>query len=246
MPIPRRNFMQVFGISIGSLILARCQRTPTPTPTVPVITCYTVVPPTATATPQGLSVSARGKMRACWMRFEELARKTREARDAGGSDAGENTLGGQMTRDHRAALDALVAEGDVITQSVSDLIQEAYAAAVYHIWRLNAPLTCYEPALVDYAPADAASLVSQAEALEGIAAGTPVAAETLAKIRAALEHDLAFYALTDAEVQALYDQLTAEYNNGGEGIPSFEELALTLTREIKAAAQFLLDVLAGK
>jgi hypothetical protein len=241
MPVPRRNFIRLFGITLGSLLLARCQRRETPTPAV--ITCYTISPPTTTpgeASPTHLA--AIDRVRLCWLRFGELAQNTRD--DANTGAGGENPLVTQMIAEHRHALDELTAAGN-ITVSIASLLQEAYSAAVYHVWRSNVPMTCYDLAFPDYAPESAGNLVNQAEILQEVAAGSTIAPDTLEKARAALEHDLAFYALTDEDVRALYDQLIVEYGDPGEGIPSFEELELTLTKDAKAAAQFLIDVLMG-
>jgi hypothetical protein len=96
-----------------------------------------------------------------------------------------------------------------------------------------------------YAPAGADDLVLQAAVLSTVAEGSTIAPGTLAKARAALEHDLAFYALTDEDVQALYARLLDEYGDSGESPPTFEDLELTLTEDVRAAAQFLIDVLMG-
>lgn len=242
MPVPRREFIKLFGISLGSLILARCSPAQTPEPTYP-MTCYqpTAVPrPTDTATPE--SLPARARLRLCWLKFGDLAQNTREGANSG--DGVTDPLGTRMIADHRSALDELSAAG-VIAPAVADLVQEAYAAAVYHIWRSNIPTTCYDLAYPDYAIAGADDLVRQVDILDQVAAGSTIASDTLAKARAALEHDLAFYALTDADVQLLYDQLVAEYSGPGERMPAFEELQLTLTEEVRAAAKFLIDVLMG-
>jgi hypothetical protein len=242
MSVPRRDFIKLFGISLGSLLLARCQL-----PGIPTIppTCYMVAWHTpAGSTPTPKSLSARDRLRLCWLRFGELAQKTRDAQNRKDNSWENNPIGAQMNDDHRHALDELATAGE-ITAPVADLIQEAYSAAVYHIWRSNVPMTCYEPMIVNYAPASADNLVHQSEAFSQIAAGSTIAPETLAKARTALEHDLAFYALTDADVQALYNKLLEEYQDSGEHIPSFEEMELTLTPDVKAAAQFLLDILMG-
>ncbi len=242
MPVPRRDFIRLFGISLGSMLLARCAPAHTPEPTYP-MTCYepTSVPrPADTPTPK--SLPARTRLRLCWLRFGELAEKTRGGNNPG--ESGSNPLGTQMIAEHRAVLDDLYAAGD-ITAAVADLVQEAYSAAVYHVWRSQAPMTCYDLAFPDYAPETAENLVRQVETLNRIAAGSTIASDTLAKARAALEHDLAFYALTDADVQSLYDQLIAEYNDPGESLPTFEELELKLPADATAAAQFLIDVLMG-
>jgi hypothetical protein len=241
MSVPRRNFMQLLGISIGSILLTRCQRTGTPVPTV--VTCYEMIANTPSpGTPTPTRIAARDRLRLCWLRLGELAQKTADARDRGDNSWEDNPIGAEMTAEHRSALDTLIWAG-VISSPVGDLVQEAFSAAVYHVWRSNVPMTCYEPMMIDYAPAGAASLVQQSDALTDIAAGGTIAPETLAKAKTALEHDLAYYALTDAEVEALYEQLLAEYKDEGKKIPSFEELELALTPEVKAAAQFLLDVL---
>ncbi len=150
-----------------------------------------------------------------------------------------------MISDHRSALDELVAARG-ITPAAADLVQEAYAAAVFHIWRSNAPMTCYLVAPAAFATAGADDLVLQAAVLGAVAEGNTIAPETLAKARAALEHDLAYYALTDEDVQALYDRLLEEYGDPGERTPTFDELELTLTADVRAAAQFLVDVLMEK
>ncbi len=227
--------MQLLGISLGSLLLTRCQRGKTPTPAV--ITCYTIAPPTATpGTPAPPRLAAVDRLRLCWLRFGELAQSSRE------ESGGNNSLGTQMTADHRSVLDELIAAGQV-TPAVADLVQEAYAAAVFHIWRSNVAMTCYLTAGPLYAPAGADDILRQAETLNQIDDGGTVTPETLAKIQAALEHDFAFYALTDEDVQVLYDRMIEEYSDPGESPPTFEDLELTLTEEVRAAAQFLIDVL---
>jgi len=208
--------------------------------------CYEMVEftPTSTpGTPTPKSLSARNRLRLLWLKFGELAEKTRDGMnsDAGGGDP----LGTRMVSEHRSILDELISAGE-IDLPVADLIQQAYAAAVYHVWRSNAQITCYEPMIVDYAPSSAGSIVLQTEALSQIAAGSTIAPNTIEKARTALEHDLAFYALTDADGQALYDGLIQEYSDPGESIPSFAEVELTLTPDVKTAAQFLLVVLMGE
>jgi hypothetical protein len=242
MPVPRRDFIKLFGISLGSMLLARCSPAVASEPTYS-LTCYqpTAVPrPTGTPTPE--SVPACARLRLCWLKFGELAQKTREGTNS--ADGVGNPLGTQMISEHRSALDELIPAGG-ITLAVADLVQEAYAAAVYHVWRTNIPTVCYDLAYPDYTIAGADELVRQVEILNQVAAGGTIAPDTLAKARAALEHDLAFYALTEADVQALYDRLVAEYSDPGEHMPAFEELQLTLTADVRAAAQFLIDVLMG-
>ncbi len=221
MSLTRRDFIKLFGMSVASLLLTRCR--------VPVVTtCYAPLPP-PTDVPSGLE-----RLRSLWLRFDELAQSTTADYQKA------ETLSQQLSADHRAALDLLVANGQ-LTAPVADLVQEAYAAALYHVWRSNAPITCYEPVQVDYAPVSAGILVEQAEALSEVSGQIDPA--TLSKAQAALEHDLAFYALGDEDVQALYNRLIAEAQQGGQGIPAFEALDLEPTPEARAAAQFIVSLL---
>jgi hypothetical protein len=178
-------------------------------------------------------------LRAAWLRFGELARTTAASQDV------DNALGRRMIADHRAALDKLVAAGG-LSAPVADLVQESYEAAVHHVWRSNVPITCYEPVIVDYSPVSADNLVKQSEILDQIAGQGTVDPETLARAQTALEQDMAFYALTDAEVQDLYERLLRESGPAGQPIPSFEALQLELSPDAREAAQFLLDLLSGK
>jgi hypothetical protein len=186
MSFPRRDFMKVFGISLGSLLLTRCQLVEKSDNQV---TCYVAVPFTPEGpAPTPKSASARSRLRLCWLRFGELAQKTAEDSKTQGTGWEENPTGKRMIADHRAALDEMAAAGEVAAP-VAGLIREAYEAAVYHVWRSNAPMTCYDMATADYVPASADNLVNQAEALAGIEDEGTVPPETLEKVRTALEHD---------------------------------------------------------
>lgn len=234
MSLKRRDFMKLFGVSVASLLLTRCRGIFAETPT-----CYAPFPPPTVTPPIASSSTARDRLRFSWLRFGELAQTTLSAGDT------ENTLGQQMIVDHRSALDELVTAGE-LSPAVADLVQESYAAAVYHVWRSNAPITCYEPVFVDYSPASAGILVRQSEILGQLAGQGTIDPETLAKAQAALEHDMAFYDLSDADVQALYDRLIQESQNAGQSVPTFESLQLELSPDARAAAQFILDLLTGK
>ncbi len=225
--------MTLFGVSVASLLMTRCGGISTKTPT-----CYAPLPP-PTITPPVPSSSARERLRFCWLRFGELAQATLANSDI------NNPLGQQMAADHRTALDDLVTAGE-LPASVADLIQESYEAAVYHVWRSNAPITCYEPSIVNYSPSSAGILVKQAEILGQIAGQGTISPETLANAKTALEHDMAFYDLSDADVQALYERLLQYSQEAGRPVPSFEALELELTPDSKEAAQFILNLLTNK
>lgn len=227
MTLSRRDFIKLVGVSVASLALTRCN--------FPVgVTCYAPMPPSPYPTDP-----TRDCLRTCWLSFGELARRTQESAQQGDS---EDTYSQELKANHRAALDELVASGE-LTASVADLVQEAYNAAVYHVWRSNTLMTCYEPMMVDYAPVSANILVDQAAVLDEIAAQGMVESTTLETARAALEHDMAFYAMTDEEVSNLYSRLVTEWQTQGGSRPAFEELDLEITPDAQAAAQFIISLL---
>ena len=238
MSLSRRDFMKLFGVAAASLLLTRCRGSGPP------VTCYTPMPP-PTPTPTDLaSLPARRRLQACWYSFDVLAAQTRSGENAGG-DSWDDPLGEQLGTQHRSALDELVAAGE-LSAPVADLVQEAYAAAIFHVWRSNVMITCYEPMIVDYAPTGAAALVQQAEVLEAAAAAGTIDPGTIARVQAALEHDLAYYALSDADLQALYDRIIADIQAGTEEPPSFDALELELTPEAQEAADFIVELLTEK
>lgn len=233
MSISRRDFMKLVGVSVASLALTRCW---IPLP----VSCYAPMPPSPYPTEPPLT--AKDRLRLCWLRFGELAQATKEESTQGIT---ENTFGQQLVTEHRLALDEFVTAGE-LTPKVADLIQEAYDAAVYHVWRSNAPMTCYAPMIVDYAPVSAGVLVQQSEVLSEVANENTIDPETLAKAQIALEHDMAFYALTDEDVASLYDRLITEWLSQQQTAPAFESLELEITPDAKAAAQFIISLLTSK
>jgi hypothetical protein len=256
MNISRRDFMKLVGVSVASLSLTQC-RLPLP------VSCYAPAMPPITPT---VPPTARDSLRLCWLSFGELAQATQNEFEHPSTPEVEpipetviegaeptrkpkpstdNAYGTELSARHRQALDELVASGE-LTPGVADLIQEAYAAAVYHVWRSNAPITCYEPVIVDYAPSSAGVLVQQADTLGEIAGQSSIDPATLEKARTALEHDMAYYAMTDEEVKQLYERLVNEWQNQQQAPPSFENVDLEVTPEAKVAAQFILNLLVEK
>ena len=229
MSISRRDFMKLVGISVASLALTRCVCIPAG--------CYAPIPPSPYPTD---ILTAKGRLRHCWLSFGELAQATLDEANRGST---EDTFGQYLVAEHRLALDDLVTDGE-LTPAVADLVQEAYDAAVYHVWRSNAPMTCYEPMIVDYAPVSAGVLVQQSEVLNEIANNSAIDPETIAKARAAL--DMAFYALTDEEVSSLYDRIVTEWQSQQQTVPPFENIELEITPDAKAAAQFIISLLTGQ
>ncbi len=231
MAISRRDFMKFVGVSVSSLLLTNCIPTPTPT-------CYVpALPPSPTALND-----PKARLRKYWLSFGELAARTQEESSQSRTD---NTFGQELVANHRSTLDELVSNGS-LTQAVADLIQEAYDAAVYHVWRSNALMTCYEPMMIDYAPVSAQVLVQQAKILDELSSQGSIDPQTLEDARAALEHDMAFYSLTNDEVNALYQSITTEWQAQQQSLPSFEQVELEITPDAKAAAEFILGLLMGK
>jgi hypothetical protein len=243
MSISRRDFMNVFGVSLASLLLSRCKwsdlvggsnKTPVPTQT-PTISCYAPVAPTFTPSSLSDALPARERLRLSWLSFNELAKRTVAESN---QEPGETDLFRQeLSTYHRSALNELTAAGE-ISPTVADLVQEAFDAAAYHVWRSSVPITCYMTMGPIYAPESAAVLIQQAEILNQIAGQGNLDQETLARARSALEHDLAFYALSEADLQALYKRLS----ENGQTYPPFEELELLPSADARTAAEFILEL----
>lgn len=217
----RRDFIKGFGIALGALMMARCvtpgsgQNRSTPSP----------------------AETARDRLRSCWMSFGWLAE---QAQDWSDHEKGERAREALIS-DHRAALDELVAAGE-LQAAAANHAQVAFAAAAYHTWRANCGATCYEPVWVDYTPTSSAQLVQQSELLAEMAAIDSLDQDTVARAQAAIERDIAFLSLTDDEVQVLYNELI-EAAGDTYDLPTLDELDLEITPEMAEAARFLVEVL---
>lgn len=221
----RRDFVKGLGIALASLMLSRCAPKEG----------RTVGPP---ATPTGAGDAVRSQLRSCWQRFEWLAQHTRDSWD---DDAlGEDALN-QLVAEHRGALDGLVASGALSAAAAED-VQDAFAAGVFHVWRSNVPITCYEPVLLDYKPATSAQLVQQADLLSEMAASGDLDPDTLARAQVAVERDVAFLSMSDQEVSELYEELMAAAG-GSYSYPDFDQLPLEIPPECAEAARFLIELL---
>ena len=268
----RREFISRIGIALASLAAARCawpagKGTPTPDEAEVTyqVTCYdTAVLPTETVPATGqldeqeaiLTAVARGedvdpevarralvafhreRLRSCWVRLDWLAE---QAKDWEHPEKGGQARDGLVAQ-HRAALDELVAIGE-LKAAVADEVQNAYDAAVFHIWRANCGVTCYEAMPgPEYTPYASSQLVSQADILEDLSDDATIEQTAVARAQAAVERDIAFLSLSDEEEQALYDELLAAAG-GGYDYPAFDELELEITPEAAEAASFLVDLL---
>ena len=122
--------------------------------------------------------------------------------------SGEKALE-QLRDDHRAALDGLVADGE-LDANVADEIQESFDEAAFHVWRANCGMTCYEPMPgPEYTLMASSQLVSQAELLEDLSDDATIDPDVVARAQAAVERDITFLNLSGEEEKALYDALIA-------------------------------------
>lgn len=234
---------------------------PPDTPT-PAVTCYTVMPsPTpslssdagdyltrqaqifqatleagglpAEATRQAQAALARERLRLCWLAgLDALAKQAEDL------DVGEQAQK-QLLADHRAALNDLVALNELSAEA-ADQAQIAFEGAAYHVWRSNAPITCYEPMLVDFRPVSSGDLVSRAKILSMSSDLNP---NTLAVIQASMERDVAFLNMSPDEVNVLYQRFI-QSRKQGQPPPDFAHVELEVPPEAAEAAQFLIEVLA--
>lgn len=208
----RREFIKSVGLALAGLVLARCAPWPQS------------------------DDSPRGRLRDCWVRFSWLAEETRKGWNGDDYEGAREQLLGQ----HAAALDELVKAAE-LTRAVANEIAAGFGAATYHVWRSNAPITCYEPMVVDYQPTTAAQLVQQAAVLEEMAQGGSLDPATVAAAQETIARDLAFLSLTAAEQQALYEEILA----GGYPYPDFAGIPLKVAPEEIEAARYLVELLLG-
>jgi hypothetical protein len=199
----RRDFIKSVGIAVASLVMARC-------------------------IPFGdKDDSPRGRLRNCWLRLDWLAQKTRETPP-------ENYEQGEQARDklvaeHRAALDDLVAAGE-LDAVVADQMQVAFDEAAFHAWRNNAPITCYEALPIEYGARD--DLIQQAELLREAASDLDPA--VVEEVQAAIARDI-----------ALFEAATGP-GAGFELIQQFEAGEIEASPEAVEAARILVDLLLGE
>lgn len=215
MDLTRRGFIRSVGVVIAGPVLARCLPTPPP---------------------PGGDTSARGRLRDCWLRFDWLADETRRTWDSNDYSGPHE----QLLQEHQAALDDLVAAGE-LTRVVADEIAVGFNAATYHVWRSNVPITCYEPMMIDYQPTSAAQLVRQAEVLDELAGSGVLDPRIVATAEETIARDIAFHSLSYEQQQALYKELLA----GGSSYPSFAEVPLHIAPEETEAARYLVELLLG-
>jgi hypothetical protein len=123
---------------------------------------------------------------------------------------------------HRAALDALVAAGNV-RAPVAELLQLAFVEVSFHAWRLRIGATCYDPTQLGWQMQQSRQrLCERARLLDELVRGGSVSADATADARAALARELAVYdaaaVFADLEGQPRWDKenaLSATLEAGG-------------------------------
>lgn len=155
----RREFIRGVGLAIASLVMAQC-------------TSFS-----------GKGGSPQDRVRTCWSRLGWLAQK---ALDYEHYEAGEKARD-ELIADHRAALDDLVAAGE-LDAAVADQMQVAFSEAAFHAWRDNAPITCYIALPIEYGPRS--DLLRQAELLESVGDLDPAVVK---EVRTAIARDITFF-----------------------------------------------------
>lgn len=115
----RREFIQSLGIALGSLVLTGCGSTPAPDV---IIQCYVQVDPPRTPTPTPSRSHGRQKVRDCWLRLDWLA----ERAQVGAEEA--RLAKQELVNQHRAAVDELVAVGE-LSEDVARYVRVAFVAA---------------------------------------------------------------------------------------------------------------------
>jgi hypothetical protein len=187
--------------------------------------------------PAGSSAdSVRDRLRNCWLKFDWLTQQAQ-----GDIDQSEKARQ-DLINDHRTALSELVSNGELKTE-VADQLQVAFEAAAYHVWRANAPITCYEPSFgPDYNPTSSDQLAKQVDLLNEITRQSDLDPATLAQAQSAIERDITFLNIPDDDLEALYDELI-KASGDTWNYPSFDELELKISPQAVEAAQFLVELL---
>jgi hypothetical protein len=244
MDVARRDFMKKFGITVASLVVTSlgcggCYAPPlqTPGPTQIFAGIATPITPSDLMGTLSAMESTRIRLRYCWQSFDLVARIY-----WGYPEQDDDFLAQWFDR-HRAALDELVGAGE-ISKPAAELVQESYEAGLNYV--INPAAGVGNNEMTNYGGKSAESLLQQSKALDEIADQGNVDPETIAKVRTSLEHEMAYYALSDQEAQALRERIETEWKNQGKPIPLFENLDLEVSPDVKEAAEFIIELLTTK
>ena len=164
----RRDFIRYVGVMLASLVARGCR----PTCYAPAVT----PPPNPSAPPPNPEWAA---LRECWL---ELGNPSLQS-------PADDDYSRKLRRRHAAALEALVAAGE-LDAAVAEDITVAFEEAMAHIKRQLA--TCYIALPPEFVPRE--DLMHQAALLEEMAAKGAIDPSTVALAQAALERDVAWLA----------------------------------------------------
>jgi hypothetical protein len=239
MTLTRREFIRLVGITMAGVALTSCSKqAPSGDDAQGGLPTLTIPASTATPAPTKIADTPRLRVRAVWLRLDELLQISRQ------HDAKAEQLKGQLVADHQAALNELVAANE-LKPAVADQVQEAFLAAAYHIWRSYAA-TCYEAmAYPEYTPVSSDQLVKQSEILVEMAQKGKIDPTVVAQVQATIERDIAFLALTDQDTQALNEKIRQSTSQTNP-VQEFDTVELQITPEAVEAAHFLVDLLLGR
>jgi hypothetical protein len=165
------------------------------------------------------------------------------AKSAGDDQRGPE-LRDALVAQHRIALYRLVATEGLDLEVAEDL-QAAYEGAVYHVWRANSKPTCYEPALLpDYTTESRSDPASQAQVLAEMAERSAIDEAAVARVEAAIEHDIAFLAMSAGDQEAFVESVR-KAAAVGEVYPELADLDMKVPESSLAAARILVQLLAA-
>ncbi len=131
---------------------------------------------------------ARAALRACW----------REAMNVEVAPLGGQGPGPELRARHEAALDALLAAG-AVEAAAADQVRAAFDETLEHLQRQAA--LCYIAFPVEMMPRQ--DLLEQVRALDEMAGASALAPGAVARVRAALEQDIAWLASFQARQSPL-------------------------------------------
>jgi len=222
----RRRVLRKLGIALAALAMGGCRggrevggdEPPSAAP----------VPPEVTPA----SESGWTRMRAAWVGLSELQGT------AGDYEKGE-ALHAELLGRHQAALDELVAGGE-LREAVAGDMQVAYTEAATHVWNTVAPRMCYRPMPGPlYSREAKQSLADQSAALAEMAARSEIDEATVARARKAITRDMAFLALPSEERVAFNFDESRTYEQ-------FLHLDSEASEDTQEAARILTEVLIGR
>ena len=234
----RRQFIRQFGIMLASLLASGC------------------VPSCPDAVPASGDRSPRERLRSCWLGLEGL-----RGRDWGEWEGMQERLWqatDQLLYDHQEALDDLVAT-DELSEGAAGQVQAAFKAVAWHVRDdvYRGLITCYIPTITPplpttvsevaerqiriYASGSPARLLLQTDLLIEMAEDDDFDQETVARVQAAVERDIAILTLSSEERQVLLDELVKAAGDC-YSFPPFDDFDLEIPPEDAEAARFLVEL----